>query len=218
MNNDKIIEKARKFLNMANNSAASKSESIQAAAHLKKLLDKHNLSMGEITKEQVAADISRENYDTKYKAVPYEQLSLASSIARGYGCDMVATGAKFTFIGPEVAAIVAKEMYAYISHRLWCLAGVNCIASGTKGAAKRAYTRSFIIAAGFEIEERLKEASEPEQTESYELVRQPAVEEAVAHWYPSLRSRKMKGHRCDEGMFDGSEAGKTISLNKQVTA
>ncbi len=214
---DKIIDRAKKFIAMMNNSAASQSETTQAAAHLKKLLDKHNLTMGDVSQEDVSKTIVKDIYDTGYKSVPYEQLSLAGNLARGYGCEMIQTGSSFAFVGPEASALVAKEMYIYISHQLYCLAGVNCIAQRIKGAAKRRYTRTFIIAAGQEIFDRLDSVTVSAETETYEMVRAPAVAEALAVMYPRLKTRKLKGDLCGSGFAGGAEAGKNISLNTQVT-
>lgn len=117
-NNDKVIDKIRKLLNHANDTAADSEHERDTAMRMAlKLLAKHNLDMSDIADLEHKED--REMISAEHFPCPFRRI-VAHAIAKLYFCEFyyqkVPNKQKslFCFVGLESNAITASEMTKYL--------------------------------------------------------------------------------------------------------
>ena len=114
-----ILERIQKLLKMSKENGASENEAMMAAERVQKLLQEHNLSLGDIKDNESVEPIDKESYNcTRDKWHSF----IRSSTAKMYFCTTY-TENKYdnnykkvkvvTFVGRKSNTIVAKEMSDY---------------------------------------------------------------------------------------------------------
>ena len=159
-NSKKIFEKCKKLLALAKD-ASNENESATAMRQLQKILAKHNLSMGEIERDE--SEIERE--DWTYSSGGVWSRIIMYEICRLYFCEMVVGKDRkkqvetYTIIGSEINRLVALEMGQNAIKLINKLANKGAKEAGG-GKIDYKYRVSFRNGAAARIGERCRELIE----------------------------------------------------------
>jgi len=148
---EKIIEKARKLMAMTTENGASEHEAYTAAVRLQELLDKHNLSMAGISKENLAKKIEFHDIEYPTSRKDHAFIELAHSVAYGYGSEVIIRKKGIQFIGVSSSAIISSEMFSYLWGVLNKIATTKAREYNKKGAQIKSFKHAFILGAAGEI-------------------------------------------------------------------
>jgi len=114
MSNERLIEKIKKLFALADNAGATSNEAETAMRMANKLLDKHNLSMGDLKTN----DVVFFSY-IEFKPNPWIRITCAS-IARLYDCTVIhSPGRKeLTIFGTEANRVTAMIVISDLVHQI----------------------------------------------------------------------------------------------------
>jgi hypothetical protein len=224
MNNeemDRVLNRLRKMLAMANDKA-NIHESAVAAAMAEKLMRKYQIEMADVLAGDegfTARDVNEEfewcgNGDDAWKgwiAIGVAKLNECEVTFRGH---KISKGYLFIGIGPDPA--VAAEMFKYLTRETSRLCKMAKLPN-------RGAMNSFMKGCGSELADRLKELREQRQAEFQAsaggkalVIHKQALMEA-AGWKVTYRTGG-KMHTSDWSAFNsGRAAGAGINLNDQIT-
>ena len=226
---DKIINRIRKMLALANDAAATEGERDNALRMAHATLAKYNLSMSEVGKKEESAE-KRMDKELTTADFPWMRKT-AQAIAKLFFCEyffVALSGGKMKnfFIGKESNVLTAIEMTSFV------LGSIRKEGSqrGKTADSPSAFARSFAKGAADSIVNRCYEirtaATKPAaaSTTGTSLVLANFYEaEIVANKdYISksmgiaLRTRKSKEKAAGSGYTAGREFGKSIPLNVQL--
>ena len=219
---EKIIAKARKLMAMTSENGANENEAYTAAVRLRELLDKHNLCLASLSKENLTkkVDMQELSYPSA-KRKNHSFIELANTVAYGYGSEVIIRASGLEFIGVDASALISKEMFEYLWQALNRIASDKARELKKKGGQIKAYKNSFILAASGELFSRFYRLNQESKTDeaagSFELVRADVLQEEIGRLYPNLKTYDYNPQSNDiDGHLDGGEAGQNISLNQQV--
>lgn len=230
---NKILEKIRKTLSLANDKGATEQERETAMRMAHGLLAKHNLSMAQVEKAGKATEAQRTLGKTVFYGRPWAQ-TVSWAVAKLCFCEYVVTtasSAKNTthwFIGRESNSVTAGELAQFL---------VTSILKESKSRARRngggnAFARSFATGAAAMITKRVNEmmAASAQQTAenatpgtSLVLASVYATEKDanIAYRNSLVKVREGKARRSpgvDYGAFNqGSDYGRGLQLGRQIT-
>jgi hypothetical protein len=223
---DKVINKVRKLLALANDVAASEGERDNALRQAHKMLTLHNLAMEDVPAE---AQEKREQHVVTLSVYPWAR-NLAHSMGMLFYCHYSFSGAKgkrasHYFIGKQSNAITAAAMAAYMVSSVFREMRQR-YASETSPAA-----RSFAVGVSDRLRERVKAVHKQTQEEcaverpgsALVLLNFAAAElRANRAWLDAagvklrLPPDRTKGVAL-AAYVDGQAYGSAVSLNRQVT-
>lgn len=235
----KILDKIRKLMGMAERTAGNEAEAAIAAKMAETLLRKHNLSSTDVTIEEAISDI-REDTVTEFKwtngSTPEWVRRVAITLAKLYDTHVIPTTAttgndshvqklqvNLTFVGSELDATVTKEMFLYLyktinrlTEEFW---GMQ---NGSSNA--RTIKNSFREGASFAIKARILEIIE-EKNKAYTstgtgliVVKKDAIEKYLGR-NATYGPNNNKGVVLDSNAYHaGIRKGEDINLNNQITS
>lgn len=226
---EKIIDRIRKMLALANDLAATEGERDNALRMAYATMAKYNIDEALVakSKEQQEARINFENQTFSWKWAR----DVNSIIARMFFCKLVmgrkinGTQTVFHFLGKESNAMTAAVM-------------ADWIVKSILKEARKSYkdntcpeTRSFAVGAMYRLQARIEEMQKTEaasqSSESRALVLVSLMEselkeneEFMYEQFKNLRTARAVAHsKIDGGAYrKGQEFGDKINLNKQVGA
>lgn len=219
---------------------ATPSEAAAATAKVQELLERYQLSMFDVEKQEIKDEMGVKVYDTGRKNANPGEISLAAAVATGYDCKLVIEkypSSRYVFLGYQSDTEVAEYVFTYLFRTLANMAeneGRKC------GAFKQKlvrYRNNFLMGAAGVIRQRMindkkvrqnvptqsptVETKEPSQPKvagtSLALLKQPKVEEFVKQKYARLVSRPESKVRYNANAIDaGRKAGASIELRKGI--
>jgi hypothetical protein len=225
---DKVMDRVRKMLNLANNAAASEGERDNALRMAHNILAKHNMTMSQVDLDGGKPVEGREHTVVKVKNKMW-MTQVANSVAKLFFCNVFMSkrhdGIDLTFIGRQSNVATAKEMAIYV------------IESIRKEGQRRAkgdsqWHLSFNKGAAYRIHERcdeLRRSAEQASTTAstgtalvlasvYETERK-ANEDYISKSMGITLSKSKPGRQSNvngSAFGAGREFGGTVSLNRQV--
>jgi len=223
-----IMFRIKKLMALNKGNNATEGEIQNATVAVKKLLEKHQLSMFDVEKgtfEEVVLKLERETGKT---TLPNWVKLLGSDIARALDCKLILSkyeyeyieyGAKpkikFIFIGCETDAEVAVYFFDTLSVDLFKLATREFKKTEQPHNRLARFRNSFIIGAGQSIYKRLKKEERESQTgKDLVVVKDNMVNAFTDKMFGRLKNSKINGKYDGEAMAQGREAGKNIPLRK----
>jgi len=175
MTREEIIRRAQK-LTAFNEANATPQEVANAAAALKKLMEKHQLSMMDVAAGITSEKVGREEIDGGYTKKTWQSV-LVNSIAKGLDCSVIsyydvrdAKGvAKKTVtywvFGVESDLVFARYLYDVLSKKFYDMGTEYCKEEGYSGAMLISARATFIISAARAVRDRLiQQRGTPEET------------------------------------------------------
>lgn len=229
----KILGRIRKMLALANNEGASEGERDNALRMAHATLAKYNLDMAEVESSGKPQQEARAIVKKQYYGRPWARIA-SQAIADMCFCFYLITPAKRAnqcvnwFIGRESNATSAAELAEWVVNSIWREAAKRANALGYGNE----YARNFATAATTTVAARcaaLKKAATSTSTEGapgtalvlashYQLELQKNREhlEASKITVNTMKTR-MKDLRNSHALNAGTEYGKSINLNRQVT-
>ena len=227
---DKIINRIKKMLALANDAAAAEGERDNAMRMAYNLLAKHNLTMA--TVEGHTNEEKREQNAAQFYGRPWA-LTVAQAVAGLFFCQYfyMRSGTRnqvhHYFVGKQSNSVTALEMTKYLVESIKKEANQRMRAEG-EGAA---YRRSFSMGAANKIWQRVNElkaeATKPKgQTTGTSLVLASLYDterEANRRFLEGLgiRPRESKGRGKSsvdtDAYHSGQQFGGTLSLSRQVS-
>lgn len=226
MNNDQVIEKIQKLLNLSKNND-SPEEAASAASLATTLMEKHNIEMADVESGDGAdAEIVDEAFgvpgshrDGRLKSKSGWQGELATVIAPAFGCAVIwrttrdLDGTKrctLTIAGRKndvAAAIMAKE---------FCHREIDTLTAKHAGGRGRSYGVSFRVGAVHTIREQINAERAALRTEMQGTVSSSALvvvdtraEAAKESFGRTRKSRSSRKHNA-EAFFKGQAAGQSV--------
>lgn len=222
MSTERIIERVRKMLALANDAGASEGERDNALRMAHSTLAKYNLSLAQVEASGRGSAEARGRLTSIYYARPWARV-LSNSIADLFYSYYVFGGSHgdsksgyHYFIGLESNAKTASEMSAWL---------VKCILTESRKFGKRSATarRSFAFGAVSRIAERVVELKKTPQSEdtSHALVAWTDLEkQRNAEWAEShmkIKTDEVKAKDIDyEAAHHGRRYGDSVQLHRQL--
>lgn len=228
---EKVIERIKKMLAVANDNGASEGERDNAMRMAHAYLVKHNLDM-----EQVTSDVEDRVMEEDYLRQANDwSRSCMQSVSSLFFCkfifwhDKVNQRDKNFFIGKKANAVTAREMSLFVVKsvnregnrlRKEYNADSKFSRSFCEGATQRIYERCAEIR-----EAAIKENEETQTSSSNALVLASFYEQEASknedfmknRFGTSLTTNQMRARATDRaGFMMGKQYGDTINLNKQV--
>lgn len=173
---EKVLDKIRKLVTLANDGAATEHEAARAMERVHAILAKHNLTMDDVVEHSEAqtrdemGTVTTDSMSQRYND-PFRRILLAA-VADLYFCkylyqkvpmegkrsNRMQEGVKHMFIGKAHNAAVARMMGEYLIQTVVRLAHENAKEHSFVTSSKRwAYIRSFCNGATNRLVERMKE-------------------------------------------------------------
>jgi hypothetical protein len=227
----RIIERAKKMLNLQHGRGATQGE-IQAAANLlQNLLRDHQLSMVDIESHQVRQEgVVQEIFESSFRRQPKWVTVIVGCVAEGFECHVVRStkvspdGSHrklWHIIGLESDVAVARWFIDYLGDTLPRLASAVVAVEGLLGKRAARFRTNFIIGATTSIAVRLVNQRKDNEfgdagCKALVHIKSDAVQAYVAREFPDLRKIKMKFNGSRKGLAEGAKAGNTIPLNRPV--
>lgn len=215
MDNEKVIEKIRKILELSKNNP-SKEEAEAAALQAQKLLAKYHIDMQDVEVFEGEDDITEETTDVggtkKWRFI------LAQVVADNFRCKMYSNNNCVTFYGHSTDVTVAKETYEYlfkVAHKQAC---------HERDAVHRVYGTSAGIYGSYcsGFARGVKDALDAQCTALMIVVPQE-VEEGFAEMTKNFRTRTNtitnRGNlgRMQEAKDSGYTSGRTAMSGKYIS-
>lgn len=226
MSVEKILDRVKKMLAIANDAGATEGERDNALRMSYNLLAKHNLSMADLPTEE--NNEVRERQDTVISADKWSR-SLAQAVAKLFFCKYFYSRTntsgkdKHCFVGRQSNCITARYMTEYL------IKSVKREAISRYSSPTSPQGRSFCVGTVDSIRKRVEEMikTDTESTPGTALVLVSLHQreaDANAKWLEQAglaltTSKSRADNSLRAGAFyDGRDYGKTVSLNQQVTS
>lgn len=226
MSNDKILDRVRKMMALANDSGATEAEREAALSHATALLQKHNLSMKDMPSEEAEGRLQSSVELTGDIWIRTLCNSIAGLFFCNYFYQKTRTQARegHFFVGKESNAVTAMEMSVYL------VKSIKREASKRYGSATSADGRSFCVGTLSSIRVRIQEMKQQGAKQDNGLSTGTSLVLADLYQTEKLANEKflasqgvtveIKKPRVSSVRSDSFSAGKThgrtISLNRQV--
>ncbi len=230
MSEEKIIDRIKKILAIANCAGATEAERDTAMKMAHNLMAKYNLSMASVTKSKKEGREHKERQTGSYPWVKCVCDDVAKLFFCSYFSTKVGSQTRHTFIGLESNVQTAYEMSMYV------IKSIEREARRKKkeGAHDGNWERSFCVGAQIVISRRcaeLRAAAEKESEKAPELSSGTAL--VLASLYDSEKAANSqyvvqvlgvklvtqtasKRNIGSDAMAKGMAYGKTVGLNKQI--
>lgn len=167
-----ILDRIRKLLNVTTKRGATAGEAENAAAAVRALLTRHNLTLLDLPpEEQPSEEVGEHEVNLEVRRLPEWLWLLASGVARGFDCRFIHFSAprglkrwmrktlppaRYVLIGSEVDTSVAEALLATLRRELTRDADRAIRQRKLAGDDRRNYRRDFLRGAAQAIGERLK--------------------------------------------------------------
>jgi len=215
MNREKIIDRVRKLLAMANDTS-SPNEAAIAAGRARKLIDQYQISEMDLTTVE-DSDFGQASYGMGAKSTNKPLGMLAVAVAELNDCNAIWTtqdnGTKAVqFSGMLVDAVSATEMLKYLQQVMYKLA----VKAAEGRSDRHAYRLGFAVGVQQQVREILKERAEikTDTGQALVVVKQQLVEQ---HFGARKWKQRRNNYSGDAGAYHrGEAAGRKVSLNRQV--
>lgn len=222
-----FVARARKLLQMVEDAATTANEKLVATAKLQKLLFDHNLEMADLKVADNPYIKETFSLGTQYKW----RRTLARVIARYNFCETVLEGGtRYTFIGRRDNVEWSIWLHRHIRKQIEHMAEEYIVTQLDEKPAwyveeyKGKLRQSFCDGCIATIKQRLQAAREEllqeegaEQSRALVVVEDKGVKEALAQFYPSLRTIRGRNTRIMGSAYgDGVVAGRSISMNREL--
>lgn len=243
--NDRVIDRVRKLLDLANHPATSEEEAFAAMSRVNVVLAKYNLDMAAVLK----ADRSGEDKVVHTKMGDYEKpgtyvrwsVTLCAAAAELNFCDYyynaTSKGWIHNLVGRKVNVTVTELTYHYLMQSVKRLAKEDAKSKGLtgnrasrhqhsfcKGATNALHHRCFDLAEIRRCEETIVRHSDgtksnlPALASLYEQEKK-AIDEFKKEHFITIKTGRSRNTKVDiDAYVSGKEAGKKISLQDQVAA
>lgn len=223
----KLIEKLRKVLALCD--SPSEGEAAAAAAHLARLLEKHNLNIAQLEADgQDAAAIIEHRVPLSTGAPSCWRVFLAMDLAETYFCSVMlgSSGTKrktsFYFVGRADNVAVANAVYEFLIDELVRLSRESRrehMEVWDEYVNPNQWQASFGLGAAARIGQRLEEERAARRPESQALMvqRDREARDYIDDQYPDLETRSVEATATHaEATREGIMAGDDINLKPLV--
>lgn len=231
MVDESILARIRKLLNVTSERGATAGEAENAAAAVRALLTRHNLSLLDLPpEEQPSEEVEEHEVNLGVRRLPEWLNVLASGVARGFDCRFIhhryvrgtprwvrkTVPERYGIVGAEVDAHVAEALLRSLRRELTRDADQAADRLRLKGTPRRRYRQSFLVGAAEVIWDRLQEERRAERRQSHranEIVvrKQDAVMRKLAEM-GIVRSEAPEVQHDRVGRLDGQRRGDRIHL------
>lgn len=172
----------QRLLKMTVANGASIQEAETAAATIRKLLDKHGLTIEEVRarRAQGVSGVEFADVEVPWHVPPTWVKILAADIAAGFDCSVAGGGRVVRFIGFPPEPAVAKYLFEVLARELPLSADSEGRFLGYSGADLRDWKSSFLAAAAMRIGTRLRESRQrTKQTAALIVCKEEAVQASL---------------------------------------
>ena len=225
---EKIIDKIRKLLALANGDGAADQERDSALRMAHALLAKHNLSM---------SDTDQKQEDRKESTLDYCPHAWARGVAMDIGklyfCEYfimrLRNGVRHYFVGLESNTITSQEMFKFVASSIMKEARKATKLKGESGSFERSFCKGAAVAVRarcYEIRKSSQDLSEETNTSTgtglvlaslYKREHDANVALIAKNHKLKINPDRQSNARADAHRA-GVEFGKTIPLNRQIVA
>ncbi len=232
---NKALDRLKDLLAYNSKNNASKGEIEAAALLIRKILDKHDLTLADVTEKEMYDGVRLEE---SRPAVSHNHNiylgRLASSLALAFECRLIysqwldkgdgSSNGKwrksYKFVGYETDVLSCVYFFDYLRERLLALANEEICKSSMIGSSRYIFTNSFIIGAANAIYERLRKkpvvAAQGNGT-ALVVMKKRAVDSKVKEIFTDLRSSRSRGGMANNaGLMAGKSVGASIALNRGI--
>ena len=234
---EKLHAKIRKMMAMAERTEGNEEEAAVAARMVEKLMRKHNLSIGDVTPEQIKSDILGSEWDkmkwTANRCPAWVQgiaISISGvfdtfvtfSVASHNDKHVHAYQVNLRFVGTELDVQVSLQLFSYLYSTIIRLTDKYFKENPSPKGKARTYKNSFRSGMGHRLSERLKELKAEREKEFAQtgttliVVKQDAIAEYLGvelKYGTSKRKSSLNG----EAYSAGCSAANSVGLNTQLT-
>lgn len=236
MSEEKIIDRIKKLLSLAN--SANENEAALAAALAAELMLKHEIAEARLVEDggELLEDVNAETIDHTASCVAWKGL-IANGLAESLGCKMYYGRARvdgkrvrsYVIVGQESKRSAIKYMYQYLVAELDRLSGpayrmevLECKHSDVPPPSARSWKNAFRLGAATTIHGRLTEQRKKTHKaakaagESQALIVVARAEEAVAAYMKKnigkIHPGKLASYSSGSGFGAGRSAGRDVGL------
>jgi hypothetical protein len=226
----KILDKIARLKGLAERPGTPE-EAAAALAAIQRLMLKHNLDMAQVDLAGRTDQRGFEKESFNLGAAMNWRRNLINALCKYTFCDAVfpPRGSGVFLIGERHNIEVVKGMYEYLVNEVMRLAdlGWSQVSPEERMFARpRAWKNAFRLGAGTTLGNRLKEQFEEQKAAEDQsavnalvLVKDNALAEAVAEFFPNLKTSRSKASMSDgRGYQAGLIAGSTVNLAAQIEA
>lgn len=216
-----IHDTIRRLLQMTVENGASIQEAETAAAAVRRLLDKHGLTLEQVKAkfDQPQHGVEAERYDTHWQRIPLWVKGLGMSLADGFDCRVLGVnGGTIMFLGFPPEPAVAMYLFRVLSQELPLAAERQGRFLKYRGDELRDWKDSFLIGAGHRIGQRLlQERTRSTSATALTVCKLDTIKDAMGS-FPDVdpREKAVKLRASDaNGFVAGDEHGRRVCLNSR---
>lgn len=206
-------------------------EAERAAAHIRRLLEKHQLSLLDVDGKKYNEDLDTEVVDLPGQVQQTWFHDLGSAVSRPLDCEYLCNTrwddatckrrVTISFVGYLSDVKVARYLFGFLSRTLGEIAERDGRRAGRYGASLLSYRKQFLSAAARTIERRLwteKQASQAADPGCRALVtvKAPAVTKYFAEQFQKAKTIKTPKLTDAQAVADGIRAGKSVNIKQAV--
>lgn len=219
--NNRIIDKIRKLLALANSS--NEHEAALAASHAQRLLSAHNLAMADIESEQKPQSADKVEA-TVSKTLPKWVRHLSAGVCTAFDCQGIhhpATG-KLTFIGVGADVQIAAYTFSYLDKtvRRLCSNYMKHHANENIPNRHRELMRqSYYLGAVSTINLTLREqkVQTPITPGALVPIKEGLIKKAMSDIGPTRTVRSRKSYIDSHAYTKGQEDGQQVGIHKGIS-
>lgn len=229
MTKEEVISKVRKLFELSH--SPNENEAALAAAKARELLARYNLSMADLSTEELKSAVTATEASVRAgRVIKNWEKGLLIHVAQGFECEHVIrrkTGCRtiLTFIGTEADAQVAlytfcflhRELNRLVARALPKLKRENC--TWSPGALRFAYLDGAVKRIGERFQERTRAIKSAEREGCKELVlaKEEIIQAYMQAAFPHIKTEHARSRVISAGAFEkGYCDAETISLPQGV--
>lgn len=219
-----ILELMQKLKNMTTDKGCTPAEAANAADRLHRLLQTHQLSIGDLNAKTIDEDVELLTLERPDGGKwGYGVREFANQIAYAFDCKLLADSRTLYFIGVESDVCVASFFFEQTHESVMTAGRIQGRTEGATGASLTHYVQNFVSGAGVAIANRLKaptegmvmtceRAGEVQACKALVPVKKQKVDDYVDRAFPNCTPRKARGYK--DGASDGWEYGNNMDLQR----
>jgi hypothetical protein len=219
--NNRIIDKIRKLLALANSS--NEHEAALAASHAQRLLSAHNLAMADIESAQKPQSADKVEASVS-KTLPKWVRHLSAGVCTAFDCQGIhhpATG-KLTFIGVGADVQIAAYTFAYLDKtvRKLCITYMkHHVDDNTPNRQRELMRQSYYLGAISTITSRLREqkVQTPITPGALVPIKEGLIKKAMSDIGPTRTVRSRRSYVNSNAYTKGQEDGQQIGMHKGIS-
>jgi hypothetical protein len=218
-----MMETLQRLKVMTIENGCTPAEAEAAAGYLKAMLDKHQLSIADVSEKKLGEEVIRTEQKTvgDYIRIPVHIQNYAACIAVGYSCKLLLGGGrdgnfKMSFIGLQSDATVAAFFFETTLQPVINEARKQGKANGYGGVDLRHYSEAFVAACGAAIAKRLKPvAGDTSGVAALVPIKQQKIDDFCKEEFGHLKVSTLKT-RTNKGTRDGRVYGEQMPLQSGI--